>query len=301
MTRPIEVHVDIDGETRRAGTLFVHHGRGTESATFAYDNAYIASPDAYALEPALPLDGAPHQTRASARLFGSFSDCAPDRWGRTLVQREARAGSVGGAQRTITEADYLLGVRDDLRQGALRFRFENGAFLADENTGVPSVVDLPALLELADRADRDEATYAELRRLIRVGSSLGGARPKAHVVGSNGRTAIAKFPSATHDDWNVMAWEKVAFDLARAAGITVPDSELLVIEGRSVHVIDRFDRDGANRIGYVSAMTMLEANDGDRRSYLDIGAVIEEQSPTATRDLHELWRRIVLHSHLEHR
>ena len=107
-----------------------------------------------------------------------------------------------------------------------------------------------------------------------------------------GRMAIAKFPSASSDTWNVMAWEKVALDLARDAGITVPDSQLIRIGDRHVLVVDRFDRRRRARIGYASAMTMLEASDGDQRSYLEIAEVIEERSPAATAELHQLWRRI---------
>ena len=107
-----------------------------------------------------------------------------------------------------------------------------------------------------------------------------------------GRVAIAKFPSARYDTWNVPAWEAVSLDLARRAGIRVPDSQLLRISDRSVLVVNRFDRDADRRIGYVSAMTMLEASEGDVGSYLDMAAAIEQTSARATDDLHELWRRI---------
>ena len=140
--------------------------------------------------------------------------------------------------------------------------------------------------------ERDEATAAELQALLRGGSSLGGARPKAHVLDEAGRVAIAKFPSPTADEWDVMRWESVALQLARAAGIRVPDSKLHVIDDKPVLVVDRFDRAGMRRLGYVSAMTMLEATDGDNGSYLDIAGVIEEHSPAAGDDLRELWRRI---------
>jgi serine/threonine-protein kinase HipA len=229
-------------------------------------------------------------------MFGALSDCAPDRWGRTLLaRREAALARAGGrATRSLGEIDYVLGVRDDLRQGALRLRVEGGPFLADDDTGVPALTDLPELLDLAARAENDTADLPDLQRLIRVGSSLGGARPKAHVRDTSGRIAIAKFPSTGRDTWNVMAWEKVALDLARRAGIDVPDSRLLNLAGRNVLVIDRFDRTRAgHRIGYVSAMTMLEASDGDRRSYLEIAEVIENTSARTTEELHELWRRIV--------
>src|ERR1035438_6857293 len=206
-----------------------------------------------------------HRHAANTRTpCGAFADSLPDRWGRTLIQRaeRARAKAVATAPRSMSEVGLLLGVRDDLRQGALRFRLdEQGPFLAAEESGVPALTDLPALLDIAARAERDTADYEDLRRLVRAGSSLGGARPKAHVLDAAGRVAIAKFPSDSSDTWNVMAWEKVALDLARDAGVTVPDSQLIRIGDRNVLVVDRFDRRGTARIGYASAMTMLEATD----------------------------------------
>lgn len=292
----VQVHVALDGVDTLAGTLYSHRRRGTESATFTYTSGYLSTPGAYALDPELPLTTGARQTRVGAALFGAFTDCAPDRWGRTLVTRReaALAHAEGRATRSLGEIDYLLGVRDDLRQGALRFRNGSGPFLADDDTGVPALTDLPALLDLAARAERGTVDLPDLQRLIRIGSSLGGARPKAHVRGADGRIAIAKFPSAGHDTWKVMAWEKVALDLAASAGIDVPASQLLDLAGRHVVVVDRFDRTSTGeRIGYVSAMTMLGASDGEQRSYLEIAEVIENTSARATEELHQLWRRIV--------
>ena len=293
----VQVYVAVGGDDVLAGTLYSHRRRGLESATFTYTSTYLGTPGTYALDPELPLTSGALQTRVGRGLFGALTDCAPDRWGRTLLTRReaALARADGRATRTLGEIDYLLGVRDDLRQGALRFRAGADEFLASDDTGVPALTDLPALLDLAARADSDTADLADLQRLIRVGSSLGGARPKTHVLDNNGRIAIAKFPSANHDTWNVMAWEKVALDLAERSGIDVPPSRLLNLAGRNVLVIDRFDRTStADRIGYVSAMTMLEASDGDQRSYLEIAEVIENSSARATAELHQLWRRIVL-------
>ena len=294
---PIQVCVAADGDPDvLVGTLYSHRRRGTESATFTYAPEYLARPGAYSIDPELPLAGGARQTRLGSPLFGCLADCAPDRWGRTLLTRReaALARAEGRTSRTLGEIDLVLGVRDDLRQGALRLRADDGPFLADDDTGVPALTDLPALLALATRAENDTADLSDLERLIRVGSSLGGARPKAHVRDTNGRIAIAKFPSAAHDTWNVMAWEKIALDLARAAGIEVPSSRLINLAGRNVLVIDRFDRtDAGGRVGYLSAMTMLEASDGEQRSYLEIAEVIENTSTRATEQLHELWRRIV--------
>jgi serine/threonine-protein kinase HipA len=291
----VEVIVQMGSQNVLAGRLWSHRRRGTESATFAYDPDYLARSDAYELDPALGLTAGQQQTPAGRAMFGAFSDCAPDRWGRRLIARaeRRRVDHEGGAERSFGEIDYLLGVRDDLRQGALRFRDPaGGAYLADERTGVPPLLDLPRLLSAAERLERDEAGDDELRALLRGGSSLGGSRPKAHVLDAGGRVAIAKFPRAAADDWDVMRWEAVALRLARAAGMDVPDWTLHLIDDRAVLIVDRFDRVGNLRIGYVSAMTMLEAGDGDHGSYLDVADVIERHSPTAENDLRQLWRRV---------
>jgi serine/threonine-protein kinase HipA len=292
----VEVIVQIAGEDVPAGRIWVHHARGSQSATFAYHDRYLQRPDAYALDPALALASGQQQTPEGRALFGAFSDLAPDGWGRRLLRRseqfEAREYHRG--EREIPEIDYLLGVRDDLRQGALRFRRDNeDGFLAHKREGVPYLIDLPRLLAAAEQLERDEASAEDLQLLLEGGSSLGGARPKAHVVDSDGRLGIAKFPAPQSDDWDVIAWEAVALSLAREAGIAVPEFELHPIAGRPVLVVRRFDRGTAGRIGYVSAMTLLEARDGESSSYIEIAEVIEEYSPTAGVDLAELWRRMV--------
>jgi serine/threonine-protein kinase HipA len=292
--REVQVWVQIAGNDVPAGRLWAHRRRGVESQTFSYDADYITRRDAYELDPALPLVVGQHQTPAERSIFGAFSDAAPDRWGRRLITRaeKQRVRRDGGAERSFGETDYLLGVRDDLRQGALRFRdVGDDVFLADETEGVPYLLELPRLLSAADRLERDEASEDEVRTLLRGGSSLGGARPKAHVLDADGRISIAKFPSPASDDWDVMRWEGVTLQLARDSGIRVPDSALHLIDGQPVLVVRRFDRVRDRRVGYVSAMTMLESNDGDRGSYVDIADVIERFSPSATEDLRQLWRR----------
>jgi len=287
----VEVVVQIAGEDLLAGRLWSHRRRGIESATFSYTPEYVAHDDAYELDPMLRLSVGAQQTPGDHAMFAAFSDCAPDRWGRRLIAWSAFGEQ--DAQRSFGEIDYLLGVRDDLRQGALRFRDPvAGRYLAEEATGVPALVELSALLGAAERLERDEASEDELRALLRGGSSLGGARPKAHVLDSTGNIAIAKFPSNASDRWDVIRWEAVALQLARAARIRVGDSTLHVIDEKPVLIVDRFDRNGALRIGYVSAMTMLEVSDGARGSYLEMADVIERHSPNAREDLRELWRRI---------
>ncbi len=293
----VDVYVSIAGRDVLAGRLHTHHRRGIESATFMYNDGYLADRDAYRLDPALPLVAGGLQTPVGCRLFNAFTDAAPDRWGRNLIDRQerVRASSCGSHARRLTETDYLLGVRDDLRQGALRFRDpETRAFVASDDAGVPALTELWELMDLATRAETEDIDEAELLRLVRAGSSLGGARPKTHVKVPDSRFAIAKFPSSATDTWDVMKWEKVALTLAQRSGIDVPESELLDVSGRAVLISYRFDRTASNvRIGYSSALTMLEATDGDQRSYLDIAEVIEEHSLHATADLQQLWRRMV--------
>jgi serine/threonine-protein kinase HipA len=290
-----DVLVQIGGDDVLAGRLWSHRRGRSESATFSYSAEFLARPDAYELDPQLPLLAGQQQTPANRAIFGAFSDCAPDRWGRRLIHRDERerARRNEETERSFGEIDYLLGVRDDLRQGALRFRDPTtGTWLADERSGVPDLLELPELLGAAERMDRDEADQVTLERLLRGGSSLGGARPKAHVLDREGRVAIAKFPSPVNDEWDVMRWEATALTLAQAAEIQVPRWTLHPIDGKPVLIVDRFDRDGGRRIGYVSAMTMLEATDGAEGSYLDIADVIERHSPNAGDDLRQLWRRI---------
>jgi serine/threonine-protein kinase HipA len=294
--QPIEVDVQIAGRDVPAGRLWTHrHGR-SESATFSYRDDYLQRADSYELDPGLPLQAGQHQTAVGQPLFGAMSDCAPDGWGRRLVRRaEAqRARDAGAQQRGLAEVDFLLGARDDLRQGALRFRgHDSEQHVAVDTDGVPHLIGLPRLLNAAEALERNEPTGEDLRLLLHGGSSLGGARPKAHVLDAEGRLAIAKFPSPQADEWDVIRWEAVALRLATDAGITVPEHELHIIESRPVLVVRRFDRDANGRIGYLSAMSMLQAKDGEQGSYLEIGQTLEERSSDARADLRELWRRIV--------
>jgi serine/threonine-protein kinase HipA len=241
MTDPaIEVVVQIGGEDVPAGRLWAHR-RNVESATFAYEDAYLARADAYELDPTLPLAAGQQQTPAGQAIFGAFSDCAPDRWGRRLIKRaeRQRVDAEGGAERSFGEVDYLLGARDDMRQGALRFRRSGDkTYLTDEEAGVPPVLEISHLLSASERMERDEAGAEELALLLRGGSSLGGARPKAHVLGLAGELAIAKFPSPK-DEWDVIRWEGVAATLARKAGVTMPASTIHPVDGRPVLVISR--------------------------------------------------------------
>lgn len=293
---PIHVSVQLDGEDVRAGILWPHTSRQGDSATFEYVSDYLAHPHGYDLDPALPRVGGRLHTPTGVAIFGAMGDCAPDGWGRTLILRNERESALreGRAARQVREIDFLLGARDDQRQGALRFQRNGGPFLADGGRGVPPLVKLPRLLNAAIEFERDTANATDLRLLLRAGGSLGGARPKAHVADQRGRVLIAKFPRVTQDKWDVTTWEAITLDLARRAGVDAPEFSLRQVDGKPVLLIHRFDRDAVGgRIGYVSGMTLLETTDGRTHDYLDLADVIARESPSVIADLHELWRRVV--------
>lgn len=290
------VYVDIADSTHLVGRLFVAASRGRESATFIYAPEWIDSGHRFALEPALALSAGPYYTTPGRALFGALGDSAPDRWGQTLLRRDERrrAKEEGRAPRTLREIDFLLGVTDTVRQGALRFAAEEGGpFLAPEKEhGVPPLVELPRLLDAAERFLADEESTDDLRLLLAPGSSLGGARPKASVRDAGGNLLIAKFPKPD-DEYRVVAWEAVALDLARRAGIPVEDHRLETIAGRDVLLVRRFDRCGTHRIPFLSALSMLGAADGDRRSYAEIADVLRQHGAAVRTDLPNLWRRML--------
>lgn len=293
--RKVEVHCDLEANTIKAGTIFPLRRHGKESMTFIYDQSYISMPGAYALDPALPLSMGSHHTGARQSIFGAFSDSSPDRWGRKIIERREaiRARDAGVRPHSMSEVEILLCVRDDLRQGSLRFSLAGSDFLASDKEGIPALIKLPELLALARRIDEAGASYSQMQELFLAGGSLGGARPKAHVLYPDGSSAIAKFSRPGFDEWDVMSWEKTLLDLAAKAGITVPESQLISVGEEKVLLLKRFDRVDGKRVGYVSAMTMLEKQDGEQGSYLDIAERIESFSLSTEVELKELWRRII--------
>lgn len=292
---PVEVTVEIGGRELTAGTLWIHE-RGGQTATFRYADSYLASPDSYDLDPVLPKASGAFHTPPGHAMFNAFADSAPDRWGENLMRRaeRERAHSAAVTPRGLSKADFLLGVRDDTRQGAIRFRNPEGnTYYSAHESAVPRLIELPRLLRAVDHLDAEGALDRDLRDLIDAGSSLGGARPKAAVTDASGRLAIAKFPRRGSDEWDVSGWEELELRLARRAGLHVAESELVPVADKHVLIVDRFDRRDGQRAGFASALTMLEAHDGEQRSYLEIAEVIERHSPRATADLRELYGRVI--------
>ena len=296
MDREVSVYVDLHGEPIHVGRLWSRLRGARESATFEYEASWLAHPERFALEPALPLTPGPFHTPAEKVIFGAIGDSAPDRWGRMLMRRaeRRRAEKAGQTPRTLCEIDFLLLVDDEARQGALRFADPSGGpFLAEPRSKrIPPFVELPRLLSAATRVTNDAEDDEDLRILIGPGSSLGGARPKASVRDRDGHLTLAKFPDR-QDDLDVVLWEGVALSLAKRAGVTVSEWRIERIGGKPVAIIRRFDRLDGQRVPFVSAMSMLGANDNEVRSYLEIVDALRQYGATTREDLMQLWRRVV--------
>lgn len=289
-------YVDLDGAPHLVGRLWARARKNKESPSFEYDPAWLQNPIRFSLEPALQLGPGPFHTADDIPMFGAIGDSTPDRWGRALMRRmERRRGDrEKHAPRTLFEIDYLLLVDDQTRAGALRFKVhEGGPFLQQSEAGrVPPLVDLPKLLSAAERVIDEHETDEDLRLLFAPGSSLGGARPKASVREKDGRLAIAKFPRKD-DEVSTVLWEALALELAEKSGIDVASRRVEKMGKKPVLILQRFDRQGARRIPFLSAMSMLGAKDNQPRSYLEIVDILRRYGAAPKRDMEALWRRIV--------
>ena len=293
MTDTIEIHINHAGEAHLVGRCRYVAKRRGQSAVFEYADEWLDNPDAFALDPAnLPLDGGQIYTTSDiSALPGALRDTAPDRWGRQLIKRAFRKA---GEDRTLSEIDYLLAITDQTRIGALRYKRDNEDSF-DHDIGhyrVPPLIQLPALINAADAVQTNTETAEDLKLLLNEGSPLGGARPKSVVMDNDGTLAIAKFPR-TDDDRSITHGEVLAMKLASRAGLNVAAARLQDVAGRPVALITRFDRQGEQRIPFLSAMSLLGLNDGDEATYTAIAECIRMYSSEPRADLHELWRRIV--------
>jgi serine/threonine-protein kinase HipA len=290
----VEVHIDLDGTTRPVGLLRRHVSRRAETVTFEYDGAWLADNNRFSIEPALSLTRGVFSTPSNQVIFGSIGDSAPDTWGRRLMQRAERrqAEKEKRAVRTLTEADYLLGVADETRLGALRFRWADDPAFQAAARGVPPLVELGRLLQITERILRDEETDEDLQLIFAPGSSLGGARPKASVVDQHGHLAIAKFPKET-DDYSIETWEEIALQLADRAGIVTPHHELIEVANKPVLLSRRFDRREKVRIPFLSAMSITGSADGERGSYPELVDALTRYGANAKADAAALYRRMV--------
>jgi len=291
MADDVTVWLDWHG-LRQIGILRRTPGRGRERVSFQYTDNWIADRDAFPISPEYPLTAGVFVPPAGHDILAPLGDSAPDRWGRTVMRRyEGRAARAEGRKsKVFQETDYLLGVNDETRLGALRFSTD-GVFQAPQGIGVPTLLALGDLLAAAQRLLCGEETEEDLQLLFAPGCSLGGARPKASVFDQHNRLSVAKFPK-DDDEYSLERWEAITLDMAKAAGINAADHTLETVGNSKVMLSHRFDRDGDKRIPFISAMAMLDGKDGDRFSYIDLADVIASESAQPEADRQELFRRV---------
>ena len=305
----IYVYADWVGLARPSlmGLLHSTLRRKKKIFTFEYDEAWLKSRDAQIFDPHLSLLNSTQSVNDEKPIVGIFLDSSPGRWGRTLMDRRNTiiAQREKRPSKNLLETEYLLGVHDRYRMGAIRFKETPEGPFINNDTNLPTppwsaIRELErASLNLEEHTGDDEETLPWIDMLIPPGSSLGGARPKASVSDDHEELWIAKFPSR-HDSHDVGGWEKVAYDLAKNAGIHVPESVAgKFYSKRHTFLTKRFDRTPhGERLHFASAMTLLGHTDGTDYSgvgYLDLAEFIMQHGANPDADLEELWRRIVFY------
>lgn len=288
---------------KQIGILSAHFAKGKKAFSFEYNKEWLARGLYQLMDPDINFYSGP-QYPTDKENFGIFLDSMPDTWGKTLMKRrEAQdARDRDEKARTLYEIDYLLGVYDESRMGALRFKNDpDGPFLDnDDQSPTPPWSSLGDLQEAVNHLENDtqnDTTRQWLSILIAPGSSLGGARPKANILDKNKDLWIAKFPSKT-DTVDKAAWEFLTYQLAITCGVEMAESKIEQIAGAyHTFLTKRFDRQNGGRIHFASAMTMTGNTEYTLKtrspSYLDIVDVLENYGTNVEANLHQLWRRIV--------
>ena len=294
-----EIYVFADWETfsepMLVGTLRSTRIKNKEHFSFSYDHNWLQSEYAQQIDPDLSLYFG-EQHSESSQNFRVFLDSCPDRWGRLLMKRREAvlARSQERRPHVLTEMDYLLGVHDRYRQGALRFkRVLDGDFLDNNETlAAPPISSLRELEHAVTQLEgshevTDPAYLKWLYMLMSPGSSLGGARPKASVVDEHEQLWIAKFPSR-YDDHDIAAWEFVTYQLAVAAGVDMADCRIDKFNSHHhTFLTKRFDRTPKSRRHFTSAMTQLGYYDGDyEASYLELAQFLWDKGANTKADLY---------------
>src|SRR5574344_499845 len=305
--KSVLVYASFFDGTPFLGTLYYSSLKCKEVYSFEFSDEWLSNHSNIILDPDFFNSRGRQFVSSDKKIFGCFSDCAPDRWGRTLLKRREAiiANKENREPLTFYEIDYILGVNDESRMGGFRFKYDkNSDFISTENElSVPPIESLRKLehasLEFEKSNNQLETKWLNL--LLQPGSSLGGARPKATVKDTDGSLWIAKFPSK-NDEYNTGAWEQTVNQLALLCELTVAkfDAKTFTKKG-TTFLSKRFDRiykDGSvKRIHYASAMTLLGKTDEDSSStgtsYLDIADFIKSNSVHAQKDLKELWKRIL--------
>ncbi|WPR70325.1 HipA domain-containing protein [Flavobacterium sp. NG2] len=285
------------------GILSAQQAKGKKAFSFEYDKNWLKTEQKFLLDPDIQLYGGPQYPNQKEN-FGIFLDSMPDTWGRTLMKRrEAQLARENNEKpKTLYDIDFLLGVYDESRMGALRFKTDPQGDFLDNNktTSTPpwsSIRELQKAASIFENDNDNEEVNKWLTVLMAPGSSLGGARPKANILDSDKSLWIAKFPSKT-DTIDKAAWEFLAYQLAIKAGVEMAPCRIEKIRGNHhTFFTKRFDRENGERIHFASAMTMTANNEDTIRdnqaSYLDIAEFISNHGANVEANLHQLWRRIV--------
>ena len=305
MTR-LEVRLDdtsLADANVRVGELTRTVSRTGEAVRFRYDASWLSHGRAFALEPALPLLEGDQHPPAGHSLHAAFLDMSPDRWGRVLMERREamEANDAGRPMRVLRDFDFLVGVNDGTRMGALRlFDPASGSYVDARELGAPPLArlrELEAIVAALDRGDAEtRAEYRQwLQALVLPGTSLGGARPKASFTDDDGSMWLAKFPAAD-DRRDVGLLEFLATTLARDAGIDVVDVRRERYSERGhTFMAKRFDRVAGSRRAFASAMTLLQRRDGDGGSYPELAELVTTIAPADAIEaqLEQLYRRVL--------
>ncbi|HAO08986.1 MAG TPA: toxin HipA [Chryseobacterium sp.] len=290
-------------QPKKIGVLSLQQAKGRKSFSFTYDNTWLQSKEQQLIDPDISWYKGTQYPNGKEN-FGIFLDSMPDTWGRTLMKRRAAIEAIENNKPipVLHDIDFLLGVFDETRMGALRFKTdETGPFL-DNNNNMPTppwsnLRELQQAAEIIESDKNNKAIRKWLKILIAPGSSLGGARPKANIKDNKNNLWIAKFPSNS-DTSDKAAWEYLSYQLAIKCGIEMAESKIDKISGQyHTFFTKRFDRVKHERIHFASAMTMTGNNEETIKenpaSYLDIAEFIQYHGVQNRKDLSQLWKRIV--------
>ncbi len=302
------VYADFDWlkKVELIGELGYESLRGSDSYCFKFSDSWIKKYNAIQLSNDLNSYSGVQYTQPNKDIFGCFADALPDRWGRTLLLRREQimAQEMNRPVRRLSSFDFLTGIDDFSRMGGFRFKeTPDGEFINADNTlRIPPLTEIRDLIAASKEVEKSEEENALpekhwIAQLVQPGSSLGGARPKANVVDTDGGIFVAKFPSLK-DDYDAGLWEHFCHLLAKNAGINVAQTKVIAIGDKHHTLLSRrFDRtDVGRRIHFASAMTQLGLSDGDNATtghgYIDIVDFIISGCCDVEANLRELFRRV---------